>query len=221
MLNTKKLVLSWLLHHANRYYKSEYFYSLKKELLAKYGSHLGYDVQFIEGKKCWSCDGTGTYAGHHYYSGIITKEPCYNCYSGWYKRHEWNILEVIQFGKYTFHQPWKRVNEKPTIAIRHNIEGYISHKSSYWSLFSRCVLYFIYRRADYGDKWTLKLKRNAYRVYWFKHFPYNFLSNLISSIYQGKESYFYRYKLKPFFVKYLLYKKSIKFEGILEDDLPF
>lgn len=215
MKRTKIAFLSWLLHHANRHHKSEYFYGVKKQLLSKYGKHIGYDVQHIEGKECWSCGGTGVYHGYY---GL---DSCYKCYNGIYKRPEWNILEVLKFGKYTFHQPFKRVYENPKIEKRAEINGYIDHNSSYWSLFSKCVLYCLYRWNDYGTKWTFELKRNAYRCHWFKHFPYNFLTNTISTIALNKDSYFYKYVLKPKVKKlFNIPERQPKYE-FDPDDLPF
>ena len=76
----KKTILSWLLHNANREGRNEHFYEIKNRILAKYGKLVCYDVQFIEGKKCHSCGGTGIYTG--YYSN----DDCYHCFNGWYKR---------------------------------------------------------------------------------------------------------------------------------------
>src|SRR5687767_8378355 len=54
-----KWILSHLLHHANRETKMDEFYRIKDKILTKYGKVIGYDVQFIEGKKCKSCGGFG------------------------------------------------------------------------------------------------------------------------------------------------------------------
>jgi hypothetical protein len=76
-------ILSWLLHHANRnvdYSNKRHFYPIKNKILAKYGKHIKYDVQFISGVRCFSCNGTGI---HHYtydnYGFIRDSIDCWNC----------------------------------------------------------------------------------------------------------------------------------------------
>jgi hypothetical protein len=106
----KQLILSWLLHHANRHTKSESFYKIKDEILTRYGKQVGYDIQHIPGKTCNSCGGRGQ---HPKYSNtppykIYDWADCYHCWGGWYKFPKWICLARIEFGTYIFHKPLKR-----------------------------------------------------------------------------------------------------------------
>ena len=168
-------LLSWLLHHANRQYHSPEFYAIKNRLLKKYGKHICYDVQFIEGKECHSCNGTGIYIGTRWsaitWGKFVTyKETCYNCYNGWYKRPVWNILARLQFGYYTFHQPYQRSYTKPDIGIK-VIEGYIEHNPSKYSEFAAGILFLIYDRKTFKVWWKEQYRqfkwifRRLYRKY--------------------------------------------------------
>lgn len=146
-------ILSWLLHHANKLGRNYNFYQIKNKILTKYGKHICYDVQFIEGKICWSCDGTGTYEGDDF------TDTCRNCAgSGMYKNDVWNILAKIQFGKYTFHQPYKRVYKEPEIILGLIINDYISHKPTKYGKFALNILFLLY------DKRFLRIK---FLGFWF------------------------------------------------------
>ena len=172
----KKTILSWLLHHANKGYKCEIFYGIKRKLLAKYGTFLGYDFQEIEGKECWSCDGTGTY------HGFFSKETCYHCWGdGWYRKPHWNVLERIKFGKYTFHTPVNRIYKAPEVGSV-IIDGYVTHNSTKWTKKSRTILYLIYDTKAFiaRQKQSIGVGRfinpgiSLYRnlnnlVWWYKH----------------------------------------------------
>jgi hypothetical protein len=148
----KKTILSWLLHHANRYTKSQNFYDIKTKLLKKHGTLIGYDYQFIDGKECWSCDGTGVYKGYSYSTGPF-KEWCYKCGgTGWYIKDHWNSLAIYNFGKYSFHLPMGRQFVKPAPGAK-IIDGYISHDSSYWSRFARIVIFLLYDFGGYKKRW--------------------------------------------------------------------
>jgi len=139
-------ILPWLLHHANRL-PSDEFYKIKNNLLKKYGKHICYDVQFIEGKKCYSCGGTGIHVYYSEYTGkAYDRDTCWHCIGGWYKRPVWNILAKVQFGKYTFHQPYERSYTKPDNSIP-VIEGYIDHNVSKYSDLALTVLYLLYRKG--------------------------------------------------------------------------
>jgi hypothetical protein len=158
------LILPWLLHHANRI-PCEEFYKIKNSILAKYGKHICYDVQFIEGKECYTCEGTGIYTGVrwseiHWGKLVTYHETCYKCYNGWYKRPVWNILAKIQFGKYTFHQPYQRSYTKPDNSIQ-IIEGYIQHDETNYSEFALTVLYLLYRKG-YLKLWISQSIRRKY-----------------------------------------------------------
>lgn len=177
-MKIKQIVISWLLHHANRYEKSKHFYSIKKRVLAKYGTLAGYDVQAIEGKQCYSCGGTGVY---HSYHGL---DSCWNCWSGWYKRPEWNVLAVFEFGKYRFHIPYERLFYKPE--IKETISGYIQHKSSYWSHFARIMIFLFFDLKGYRKRWHTGLGY-GWRCNTF-HSPKNFINNIAHLIKHGRNS---------------------------------
>jgi hypothetical protein len=163
-------VLSWLLHHANRKYKDIWFYKIKDRILSKYGVHRGYDVQFIEGKKCYSCKGSGLfYVG---YRGEY--DTCWNCHNGWYKRPVWNILSRLEFGKYTFHQPYARSFSKPENSLG-IIEGYIEHDKSKYSDFSAFILFQVYDFKGYWKRYYNSI--TGFRLMWW--LPRNYLRNAI------------------------------------------
>lgn len=209
MLNIKKSVLSWLLHHANRYEKNKHFYSIKSNVLKKYGELVGYDVQEIEGKKCYSCNGTGIYIG---YNEIIFKDTCWNCTGGWYKRPEWNTLQVYRFGNYSFHIPHERLYYKPE--IKTVINGYIQHKSSYWSHFARIMIFLLFDFGGYRKTWHTGLGY-GWRCNML-HSPKNFINNIIHLIRKGPNAIpfsIYRQRLRA--------KNYKPITDIDTDDLPF
>lgn len=172
--NAKRWILSFLLHYANRNASSEYFYKVKNTILAKHGEHIGYDIQFIEGKECWSCEGTGIYKGYNYRDGWY-KAPCFKCYSGWYKRPTWNILAVLKLGKYTFHQPFQRVYEKPVDFEGKMIDGYIHHSRTKYGDLAVFILCLIYERGYLKRYW--QQSGTGWYCYWY--YPENWLPNII------------------------------------------
>jgi len=208
--NPKILILSWLLHHANREWKDDHFYEVKNFILKKYGKLISYDVQYIEGKKCFSCGGTGI---HYYYSSsgkAYDSDSCWCCYNGWYKRPTWNILKVIQFGKYTFHQPWQRVYEKPDINSPF-IEGYIDHSPSKYGKRARFILFCLYEHG-FIWRWYNMLGWGFALKWWL---PKNYLNNIIY-FHRHKKMYWNQLKdrFKP---KYNYPPEMID----ITDDLPF
>lgn len=210
-IKIKIKILSWLLHHANRAGKDEKFYKMKNRLLAKYGRVIGYDVQFIEGSKCWSCNGTGTYKfkKFDFLSGNYYAEHCYSCHNGWYKRPTWNILSRIQFGKYEFHQPFQRVYEKPEMS-NHFIEGYIDHKKSNYTNFAKTVLFLLFEKG-YLKRWYA-MTGNGWRCLWY--WPRNWVPCTIHIIKHGTDSYpFRKFRLKRIVKKYSITPDY--------DELPF
>jgi hypothetical protein len=151
-------ILSWLLHHANRnvdYSNKRHFYPIKNKILAKYGKHIKYDVQFISGVRCFSCNGTGI---HHYtydnYGFIRDSIDCWNCSgTGWYKPPVWNILDKIKLGKYYFHNPYQRCYKRPELQEDNEIiEGYITHDESKCGDFCLFVLFLLYEKK-YLKRW--------------------------------------------------------------------
>src|SRR6185369_13280700 len=105
-------ILSTLLHYANLSASSARFYALKNKLLDRYGKTIGYDVQYLDGKKCYTCGGTGVYTGYYWESGEAWHDTCNRCWRGWFKPPVWNVLLKRKFGKYTFHTPIKRCHSK-------------------------------------------------------------------------------------------------------------
>lgn len=200
-------VLSWLLHHANREGRNENFYAIKNRLLSKYGKHIGYDVQFIEGKKCYSCEGTGEHKKYDYHGRVYDVDACYRCYDGWYKRPTWNILQKVQFGKFIFHQPYQRAYKKPTDIATAIIEGYIEHNRSKHGKLALSVLFLIYERG-YVKRWY-KETGIGWRCYWY--LPRNYIHNIIHIIKHRRNSY-------PFIKKD---KQPIYNHWQTTDDLPF
>jgi|GEM_PF-2250696 hypothetical protein len=168
-------ILSWLLFHANQKPSPE-FYEIKNRILSKYGKHICYDVQFIEGKECWSCGGTGIHKHYSWYDGKVTDiDACWNCNDGWYKLPVWNILSRVQFGKYdSFHQPWKRVYEKPDITNQ-IIEGYIEKTPDKYSSFALTILFLTYEKG-YLKRWY-KSQGLGYYSSWKS--PSKFINNII------------------------------------------
>jgi hypothetical protein len=180
----KQRIISWLIHHANRLGKNQYFYNIKNKILSKYANHICYDTQFIEGKKCYSCSGAGI---HHYYDckgEIYDTAFCWYCHNGWYKRPVWNILEKVQFGKYVFHQPYKRIYDKPENNIQ-IINGYIEHEPSKYSKIALIILFILYEKG-YAKRWY-KETGNGWRLYWY--WPKNWIPAIIHLIKYKSKAY--------------------------------
>lgn len=203
----KAFIISWLLHHANRKHKSPEFYVIKNRILKKYGKHRCYDVQFIEGKKCYSCNGSGLF--WVYYRGEY--DTCWHCHNGWYKRPVWNVLSRVEFGKYSFHQPFARSYTKPENSIG-IIEGYIEHNKSNYSDFAGFVLFQIY---DFKGYWKrLYQSVTGFRLMWW--LPRNWLRNSI---------YIQKYGLKKV-IRILKDRRRVYScvhipEALQSDELPF
>lgn len=176
-------ILSWFLHHANRGSKDENFYLIKNRILQKYGRFVCYDIQFIEGKKCHVCGGTGV---HHYYDfdgNVRDTDFCWHCFRGWYKRPVWNVLSRIQFGRYEFHQPYQRCYEKPDNSIP-IIEGYIDHDRSKYNDFARTILFLIYERG-YLKRWWKHAGLGWCLAWWL---PKNWPNNIVHLLKHGSNS---------------------------------
>lgn len=145
-----KPILGWLLHHANRHSRAPQFYAIKKRVLAAYGKVIGQDIQFIAGKVCRRCDGTGEVDVDCWgdYLGADQSEDCYACDgTGWWKSPKVVTLDRVQLGKYTFHQPvhtaWRLLNELPENAIK----GPIRHTPTKYGEFCLRVLILLYNPA--------------------------------------------------------------------------
>lgn len=187
-----KHILSFLLHHANRCVKSPEFYRVKDKILDRYGIVTGYDVQFIEGKKCYSCNGTGV---HHKLDNyrIWNTESCWHCYGGWYKRPMWVLLARKVIGRYTFHKPAKREYsvKNPFIPALNDkvIDGYINHRPWKHSHLAVYALFLIYDRQAF-KKYFLENVGVGRRVYWY--WPRNWFYHAVWLIRGGWRKEFQR-----------------------------
>jgi len=192
----KKLILSFLLHHANRLVwildDKQSFYTIKDSLLKQYGQFVRYDVQHIPGKRCRSCKGSGE---HVKYSWDPPYEAygwdmCWRCNgTGWFKLPQWNLLSVLSFGSYCFHSPKKReycvknpwteeaLGWEPSKELV--IEGYIEHKHSSFSKLSMLVIFYLYNKHEF--KFLLKSYKRSLRwkiqnkIYRIKNFKWSSL----------------------------------------------
>jgi hypothetical protein len=197
-------ILSWLLHHANRTTKAHEFYSIKDKILSRLGKQVGYDIQHIEGKKCFTCNGTGQYPRWDQY-GIYDPDWCWHCAgNGWYKDPQWIALARIQFGRYTFHKPLKReysvknpftpesmgweVTDRPVIS------GYIKHSETSFGDFALLVLYLIYNRKKFSEE--------------LREMSYNFIGSL-------------RWKWRRFKQRFEKPKEYAQYQFDPDSDLPF
>lgn len=102
------------------------FYAMKQRILRWFGTEDGHDLQYIAGKQCWSCEGTG---------GLYKPHGCYKCGGdGWFKPPAWVLLKRWKFGGYTFHEPIRRLLKKPDTNShdRELIVGYVKHTSYPW-----------------------------------------------------------------------------------------
>lgn len=218
MKNLILSILSWLLHHANQNGKDEHFYKIKNRILAKYGKHICYEVQFIEGKKCNSCHGTGTFR-----CGWKLPGMCWSCYgSGWYKKPCWNILALVRFGKYEFHQPFLRVYEDPQSKCK-TFAGYVERHPTNLTGFAITVLFLIYEKG-YLKRWY-KSAGIGWRSYWWQ--PRNWMNNIVHILKHGRRSIPFRKDHKGVIRLRLERLFNAKPKPVFypefndEDDLPF
>lgn len=183
--NIKVSILSWLLHHGNQLGKDQFFYKVKNQLLAKYGKHICYEVQFIEGKKCWSCEGTGKFR-----CGWKLPQTCWSCGgTGWYRPKHWNILALLSFGKYEFHQPFMRVFEDPQSKCK-TFTGYVERHPTKFSRIAAFILLLVFEKGYL--KRYYRESGIGWRSYWW--LPRNWIYNLIHIIKHGRRSIPFRYK---------------------------
>ncbi len=98
-----KHLIATILHRANSYPQwldKERFYALKQRVLDRYAERDGFDVQYLRGKECYTCDGTGLFT---YWSSRdrVTCDRC--CGTGWYQSPRWIQLPRYRFGRFVFH----------------------------------------------------------------------------------------------------------------------
>lgn len=173
-----KWLLSHLLHHANRETKMDEFYKIKDKILTKYGKGIGFDVQFIEGKKCQSCGGRGYHERVSWETGkVYDLADCYHCWGGWYKHPTWVLLERIQFGKFIFHKPVKKElklkNPFENIAglniSNEVIQGYIDHTRTKHGKDALVILFLLYDWKGFWARWYKSIGRG-----WYHHWSWIF-----------------------------------------------
>ena len=155
--------------------KDQHFYKIKNKILLKYSTFISYDTQFIEGKKCFSCNGTGLHEHYDYDDDESYFEACYNCHSGWYKLPTWNILKKVKFGKYIFYQPYQRMYKKPDISSI-LINGYIKHEKSKYSKFALIILFLFFDKEYISRLYRIYIK---YKIeIKFRNFRNKFKNNI-------------------------------------------
>lgn len=206
-------IIGRLMFMANSEGVKQPWYSLKEKLCKKFGVNDGYDVQFIEGKKCYSCGGTGVY--HKYYQREWIDDECYNCCgTGMYKDHRYIVLERIRVGGYIFHRPQKDTAiswTKPTlpeISATVTINGYIDHMrvKNGWMAFS--VLFILFAPSAYFKyikSWGL-----GWKCAWW--LPKNYLHNIMHIRRNGLNAIPFRNFKKS---------KNQNIPHAFGDDLPF
>ena len=166
------MILSTLLHFANREIQNHYryreeFYRIKDIILKKHGKQVGYDVQHFKGKRCWSCNGTGEHVRYSNYPPYRAYDwsECWSCNgSGFYRMPLWVCLDRIQFGRYVFHKPLKRelhignpFNKKNLgweVSANPIIEGRIEHEEHWFGEYALLLILFFYSpdwKQFYGE----------------------------------------------------------------------
>lgn len=173
MKNPIIFLLSFLLHHANRVSKDPRFYAIKAILLSRFGQPVGLDLQRIEGKVCYTCNGTG----YTHYFADEEKDYCFDCgASGYFKKAFWSLLVRVKFGVFTFHTPIKKVfDEKEAVKLRvltsNSIQGYIEHTASKNGPICLSILFLLF---DFSYWWklnvTVRIERFFYKL---KYHPSN------------------------------------------------
>lgn len=161
-------IIGHLMYLANNEGIKQPWYALKDKLLDRYGSNDGYDLQYLPGKQCFSCNGTGIYT--QYSTWRENHEYCYNCNHGWYKLPSYVVLERIRVGKYVFHRPVKRYNapkqlHEVDIPCSVVIEGYISHYRKKYGYLAYNVLFLVFETKKYLVE--IKNRRTDRYKYWW------------------------------------------------------
>lgn len=204
-----------MLHHANRYEKSEHFYTIKDKILTRYGSVVGYDFQKMEGKKCYTCNGSGVWTGYSWYNNREYRDACNRCGgTGWYIMPCWNVLKRITFGRYTFHKPIERVYKKPATGSV-IIEGYVQHEASKYSYIARMLIYLLYDLRGYKKHWRFGWGGGWYPYKQWR--PKHLFNNLVHLVKFGRKAIpFNRYKARK--IQEHARPNEVSLTG---DDLPF
>lgn len=172
-----KNIIGYLMFLANGEGIKSGWYPLKQKLCDRYGANDGYDIQYLEGKECYACNGTGVfikYAGF----GSSYPEPCYKCYKGWYKQPAYVLLERIKVGNHVFHKPIQRVTNLKTLLELDvpktiTIDGYINHNRRKYGWLAFTILNIIFNFKEYRK--YIKNMGVGWAVYWW--LPKNWINN--------------------------------------------
>lgn len=212
-----QFILSFLLHHANRLGKDTHFYEIKSKLLKKYGKSIGYDLQQIPGKLCYSCKGTGKE-----FDDTDDEEGCSCCGgSGYYKDPFYVVLTKYQLGKYQFHQPGPRIfHAKPSAELLSgasgNLTSYILHKpATAYAPVCKMLLLLLFKRRVFAYRiapiFFTPYPDFVYSKMWH---PKNLLLNLFHILY-----YLVKREPIPLLVHYQHQRKMQRLADA--GDLPF
>lgn len=195
----KKLLLGFLLHHANRdvsAFSKQFFYVLKTRILKKNATFIG-DVYQKINRACWDCNGTGIYED---FDG--DKEVCYNCHgTGIYSVH-WTKLSQYKLGRCSFLIPIEILYTEPKAEV--TIEGKVKHKPTKFHFSRECTLwlYLFYDKDMFWKELTKIYCPRQIRT------PLVFIGNIINRIIAAK-----------------MRAKRPRYKAInpvcTEDDLPF
>lgn len=200
------------MHLANRERVKEPWYTLKAKLCAKYGVNNGYDMQYLHGKECHSCNGTGMYIRHVGF-GSTQPERCWNCTKGWYKTPRLVVLERIKVGRHVFHRPVASQNtfmgpEHPDLPTVH-IMGYVDHRKHKRGWLAFTLLFLLFARKEY---WAyVKTWGKGWRCSWW--IPQNWLYNIMHIKKHGRGAIPFR--------KFNYIKTTHKDGSKTMQDLPF
>jgi len=206
-----KRLLSVLLYHANTKGDKE-FYQYKTNILEKFGTHDGFDLQIIPEKECFSCNGTGWYC---------YDIPCYNCDKGVYLPQKYIVLKRYDICGKSFHVPQSFFYHLPThVEFKDTINGLVKHEKSEHADSCKVILYLIMTKGGYIKHYYSQVMGWKYQWY----YPKNWAFTIFHFMKYGKNAYPI-WKLKRHFSKYTLenFNASHRFgiEYHTEDDLPF
>ncbi len=174
-------IIGYLMSLANREGMKELWYPLKDKLCTRFGVNDGYDVQYLQGILCHTCDGTGIFKKYSYYGSGFTRENCWHCDSrGWYKKSCYVLLERKKVGSHVFHKPIRREYTIKTIfevdiPATVTIEGYIRHTKHKHGWLALYLLFILFDWKAYRT--LVKGMGRGWRVSWWK--PRNYLNNII------------------------------------------
>ena len=158
-----KRLIFILLFHANKMpsmfggHLRNVFYRKKKQLLDKYGTFDGYSLQSIEGKICYSCDGTGYLT----WDEDDEESPCMKCMGGYYRLPKLNVLQRVNMMSHIFHLPvdtfrYPMEVEEIQYHITEQIHGYVEHKNG-----NRFIAWLFW--LVFLPKYLLKEKQKEYK----------------------------------------------------------